>query len=218
MMDLRLIVKGASCGSTCMSTCLRQALPVYRVSILTTTIAARSSPPPRQSEHQGEPTTTEQMTTMSACSHPEAIHTRWGAPIRSERQGYLGRGVRDADHSERKGPFDWNYCKVYLTGADVFWLAEQSGRSASDHVPHLHLENANLNEAYLEGAQPGASGRRPPARSTFGTRLSPPNPLGAYLVARGALRASRRESGTSGARLPYSGSTGPRYPQRYVAR
>jgi hypothetical protein len=40
---------------------------------------------------------------------------------------------------------------VPLTGADVFWLAEQV-RDEPSKVPDLHLEGAGLGGAHLEGA------------------------------------------------------------------
>jgi uncharacterized protein YjbI with pentapeptide repeats len=39
-----------------------------------------------------------------------------------------------------------------LTGADVFWLAAQSGQDADGGVPDLHLEGAYLRDAHLERA------------------------------------------------------------------
>jgi hypothetical protein len=39
-----------------------------------------------------------------------------------------------------------------LTGADTYWLAEQSGRDELGGLPNLHLEHANLSQASLEGA------------------------------------------------------------------
>jgi uncharacterized protein YjbI with pentapeptide repeats len=41
---------------------------------------------------------------------------------------------------------------VLLTGADLAWLAEQSGRDQNGHVPNLHLERAYLRGKHLEGA------------------------------------------------------------------
>jgi uncharacterized protein YjbI with pentapeptide repeats len=83
----------------------------------------------------------------------------WGHPISEERQaelqGYLDRWATESDHGDYKGPFDTGpgESRVILTGADVFWLAEQSGRSLLGLVPNLHLEGANLREAHLEGAR-----------------------------------------------------------------
>lgn len=74
-------------------------------------------------------------------------------PISSERQAelqsYLDRWQAEIDHGNRAGPYDG----VRLTGADVEWLAEQSGRDESGFVENLHLEGANLREADLEGAK-----------------------------------------------------------------
>jgi hypothetical protein len=65
---------------------------------------------------------------------------KWGDPISPERQaelqGYLDRRQAETDHGKRKGPFD----DIELTGADVFWLAEQSERDGYGPVPNLHLE------------------------------------------------------------------------------
>jgi Pentapeptide repeats (8 copies) len=95
----------------------------------------------------------EQQTT-SACPHPEAVGKRWGDPIGEERQaelqGYLDRWAAETDHGERKGPFDEG---ARLTGADVSWLAEHSGRDGIGRVLNLHLEGAYLNETHLEQAR-----------------------------------------------------------------
>jgi Pentapeptide repeats (8 copies) len=87
--------------------------------------------------------------------------SKWGDPISPERQaeleGYLDRWQAETDHGERKGPFDREPGADYgirLTGADVFWLAELSGRDIHGEVPNLHLEYAALVEkAHLEGAK-----------------------------------------------------------------
>jgi hypothetical protein len=39
------------------------------------------------------------------------------------------------------------------TAADVFWLAEESGRDEFGEVPTLPLEGADLVMAHLEGAE-----------------------------------------------------------------
>jgi hypothetical protein len=83
---------------------------------------------------------------------------RWGDPISIERQvqlqGYLDRWwAAETDHGERKGPFDTDRlgeAGVQLTGADVFWLAAQSGRNERGAMPNLHVEGANLRYAHLE--------------------------------------------------------------------
>ncbi len=83
---------------------------------------------------------------------------RWGDPISAERQnelrGYLDRWKNEQNHGERRGPFDGGPSEagVPLTGADVSWLAKQSGRGAFWQVSNLHLEGAVLNGARLEGA------------------------------------------------------------------
>jgi hypothetical protein len=95
--------------------------------------------------------------TASACPHPEAVGKRWGDPISEERQaelrGYLDRWVAETDHGAQRGAFDRRTLYgVTLTGADVSWLAEQSGRDVNGAVQNLHLEWARLEEAHLEGA------------------------------------------------------------------
>ena len=84
---------------------------------------------------------------------------KWGDPISPEReaelQEYLDRWQAETDRGDRKGPFDGGPEEygVRLTGMDVYWLAEQSGRNAfGGSVPNLHLEGANLPEAHLEYA------------------------------------------------------------------
>jgi hypothetical protein len=82
----------------------------------------------------------------------------WGQPITPKRQAELqdilnAWNAPDADRGERKGPFDvggWSYdsegrIRLHLTGADVFWLAEQSGRDLFEGVPNLHLETLYVN-------------------------------------------------------------------------
>src|SRR5579859_1845826 len=78
---------------------------------------------------------------------------RWGDPISDERRRELqdmldAWNAPEADHGERKGPFDG----TSLSGADVSWLAEQSGRHWSGAVPNLHLEGALLSQEHLAGA------------------------------------------------------------------
>lgn len=93
-----------------------------------------------------------QETRTSACPHPEAVGKRWGDPIDEELQldlqNYLDQWADESDHGNRVGPFH----KVTLSGADVFWLAAQSGRDALGFLPTLHLEGAKLSTAHLEGA------------------------------------------------------------------
>jgi uncharacterized protein YjbI with pentapeptide repeats len=99
---------------------------------------------------------------------------KWGDPISPERQtelqGYLDRWQAETDHGERKGPFD----HVMLTGADAYWLAEQSGRDTVGKVPNLHLEGAYLSLAHLEGVNLG--GAQMDSINLSGARLE-----GAYL-------------------------------------
>jgi hypothetical protein len=92
----------------------------------------------------------------SKCPHPEAVGKRWGDPISTERkaelQGYLDHWSSETGHSERKGPFHG----VNLAGADVSWLADQSGRESVGRTPNLHLEGAEFSaahEEYLERVQ-----------------------------------------------------------------
>jgi hypothetical protein len=113
-----------------------------------------------QTTQPGQSAATETATEerVSACPHPEAVGRRWGDPISEERQvelqGYLDRWQAETDHGQRKGPFDSGPGKPseLLTGADVGWLAEQSGREDFGWLPNLHLEGANLRGAHLEGA------------------------------------------------------------------
>jgi flagellar motor protein MotB len=77
---------------------------------------------------------------------------RWGDAISDARKAELQAildawNAPDADHGNRKGPFD----QVALSGADVFWLANQV-RKGGDDVPDLHSERASPFEAHLEGA------------------------------------------------------------------
>jgi Pentapeptide repeats (8 copies) len=87
----------------------------------------------------------------------------YGLPISDQRraqlQGYLDRWEQGTEHGERRGPFDKQIIKagelfgVNLSGADVSWLAEQSGRDEYGRVPNLHLEGANLYKADLKRAE-----------------------------------------------------------------
>jgi Pentapeptide repeats (8 copies) len=94
---------------------------------------------------------------MSEDQQPQQ-QNRWGDPISEERQAalqaYLDRWAAEADHGERKGPFDREpgEAGVPLTGADASWLADQSMRDALGFSPNLHLEGANLRAAHLEEA------------------------------------------------------------------
>jgi hypothetical protein len=91
-------------------------------------------------------------TTLVATQAAETPNNAWGQPINAQRQaelqGYVDRWQAETDHGGRKGPFD----RIELAGADVYWLAEQSGRTGEGQVPNLHLEWANLSKAHLEGA------------------------------------------------------------------
>lgn len=78
---------------------------------------------------------------------------KWGEPISAERQtelkGYLDRWEAEADHGERTGPFQ----AVWLTGADVFWLAAVDESISFADSADLHLEGAYLRYAQLDGAK-----------------------------------------------------------------
>jgi uncharacterized protein YjbI with pentapeptide repeats len=96
-----------------------------------------------------------QATTTSACPHPEAVGKRWGDPISEERQAELRalferqkEWVARSEAERGDSPFQ----DVQLRGADVCWLAEQSGQVVYGIVPNLHLEGAILVGAHLEGA------------------------------------------------------------------
>ena len=71
------------------------------------------------------------------------------ADRQAELQRYIDRWQADAEHGERRGPFD----RVALTGADVYWIAEQSGRDEQRYVPNLHLAGAHLTDADLRFAR-----------------------------------------------------------------
>jgi hypothetical protein len=89
-----------------------------------------------------------------------ATGDRWGGPISADRQaelqGYLDRWAAETNHGERTGPFDWlgEPGEQRLTGADVFWLAQQSGLNTLGQVPNLHLEGERLEDAHLVHAGP----------------------------------------------------------------
>ena len=107
------------------------------------------------------------MSTEEPTSAPEPPGPKWGDPISEERRAEL-QGMLDAweapeaDHGERKGPFDRRGLsdeerhRLLLTGADVFWLAERV-RNNIGLVPDLHLEGARLLYAHLEGADLGVA-------------------------------------------------------------
>jgi hypothetical protein len=63
---------------------------------------------------------------------------RWGEPITPAQQAELREMLEawqalGADHGERAGPFEG----VRLTGAEVGWLADHSGRDVQGLVPDL---------------------------------------------------------------------------------
>ena len=107
---------------------------------------------------------TEQPVTKSACPHPEAVGNRWGDPIGKERQaelqGYLDRWLAETDHGKKIGPYDRIRSagdeleqRLILTGADVFWIAEQSGSDNPIKASNMRLGGADLSHAHLEGAK-----------------------------------------------------------------
>lgn len=103
----------------------------------------------------------------------------WGQPISEERQaelqGYLDRwAAAESGHIGTRGPFDG----MCLTGADVRWLATQSGRDEPGWqmpnmgvfwwdgmpanqkrslVPKPHLQRAALHARYDVAARRGAA-------------------------------------------------------------
>jgi uncharacterized protein YjbI with pentapeptide repeats len=90
------------------------------------------------------------------------IGKAWGDDISEDRRRELDKILAvwdtETEHYGRLGPFDVRDLRddeqerFRLSGADVFYLANQSGRDASGAVPNLHLEVANLSGAHLRGA------------------------------------------------------------------
>src|SRR5260370_23816307 len=84
---------------------------------------------------------------------------RWGDPISDERIEELGKRFEQQQtwSATPKAESEWltSYFRgVQLTGADVAWLAERSGRDALGlgRVSNLHLDGAVLRGAHLERA------------------------------------------------------------------
>jgi hypothetical protein len=79
----------------------------------------------------------------------------WGDAISEERQAEL-QALSDKQREWAAQPETTRgesvFTKVALSGADVFWLADQSGRDAVGQVPNLHLEGAALFGAQLQHA------------------------------------------------------------------
>jgi hypothetical protein len=75
----------------------------------------------------------------------------YGQPISDDRQRLLQKRL-DAWATEASHDLIGPYDSVALTGADVFWLAERSGRGADGEAPNLLLQGARLQSAQLEGA------------------------------------------------------------------
>jgi uncharacterized protein YjbI with pentapeptide repeats len=93
------------------------------------------------------------MSDEHAVEQAQTLAPKWGDPISDERRAALqdimnAWNAPDADHAVRRGPFDG----VRLTGADAFWLAEQSVHDELGQLANLHLEGADLSAAYLEKA------------------------------------------------------------------
>jgi uncharacterized protein YjbI with pentapeptide repeats len=94
----------------------------------------------------------------------------WGDDILPERQTELEQHLqaweREADHGERKGPFDRQETNLRLTGVDVLWLAartvagsaeNRAVAAASDTLWHAQVDVAiavglDLSALSLEGA------------------------------------------------------------------
>jgi uncharacterized protein YjbI with pentapeptide repeats len=143
----------------------------------------------------------------TACPHPDAAGSRWGDPLGAERQAglqdHLDRWETETDHGDRKGPFDHrpfahirgtDQSELWLTGADVSWLAERGGRDEYGRVPNLHLEGAELGGAHLEGAN---------LRGAYlaGADLSEAHLAGADLLGADLAGADLRQAHLEGAKL-----------------
>jgi hypothetical protein len=131
---------------------------------------------------------------------PEPQVPKWGDPISEDRHAELQRilnawNAPDADHSKRKGPFDrWGRSdeergRLRLTGADVHWLVEHSERSEFGQMPTLHLEEADLLHAQLQGA------------NLNGAKLQGINLDGAQLQGAYLWNAQLQEASLNGAQL-----------------
>ena len=108
-----------------------------------------------RSAHSAQPTSSTQHTSPEIALSPSdrGDLERWGRPISEVRQAELRRmmdswNASNTDHGGRSGPF---YRKP-LTGADVFWLAEEIARDESGSANSLPLEGADLHGAFLESA------------------------------------------------------------------
>lgn len=86
----------------------------------------------------------------------DALHStfHWGVPISAKRQSELQslaarqrKWISQPEAIRGDSPLS----RVHLTGADVFWLAEESGYNEAG-VPNLHLEGAFLAGAHLQEA------------------------------------------------------------------
>jgi hypothetical protein len=87
-----------------------------------------------------EQTSGQSAATQLAADVAKLLNNGWRQPITEERQaelqGYLDRWEAETDHGKRKGPYDG----VKLSGADTYWMAEQSQRDISYELPNFHLE------------------------------------------------------------------------------
>jgi uncharacterized protein YjbI with pentapeptide repeats len=104
----------------------------------------------------------------------------WRHRISEERQTELQAileawNAPGADHDNCDGPFDG----LKLTGADLRWLANQTGYDGLGHAPNLHLESAHLNGAQLERAH--LSGAHLERVKLFGAQLKRATFYGAHL-------------------------------------
>jgi hypothetical protein len=92
-----------------------------------------------------EPILGQPATTQVATQQRETPSDAWGQPISPERQAelqeYLDRWEAKTDHNGRRGSVD----EVKLTGADVFWLADQSKPGMFGVLENLHLETLYVN-------------------------------------------------------------------------
>lgn len=94
------------------------------------------------------------MSDEQASGHSQLrLSPKWGDSISANRQAELQNMLYawtadERDHGGPRSPFDG----VRLTGADVYYLAERSGRDQFGEVPNLLLTGANLEVAGLREA------------------------------------------------------------------
>ena len=107
---------------------------------------------------------------------------KWGDPISEQRQAelkWLAERQREWVGQPEATRGDSVFKGVQLTGADVLWLAEDSGRGDLGRVPNLRLEGADLRDAHLEGAD--LSRAHLEGANLEGANLSGAHLQGAYL-------------------------------------